>query len=52
MAVGECPPETHNFYLEIKYFEQHGYLKILIGCVWGNDGRGRGVHCLSITFDA
>ena len=24
----------------INYAEQNGYLKIFIGCVWGNDGRG------------
>jgi hypothetical protein len=39
-VVGECPPQQHIFYLEINYTEQNGYLKILIGCVWGNDGRG------------
>ena len=39
-AVGDCPPQKHNFYLEINYAEQYGYLKILIGCVSGNDGRG------------
>ena len=33
------------------YIEQNGYLKILIGCVWGNGGRGRGVSCPLITFD-
>jgi hypothetical protein len=41
--VGECPPQKHNFYPEINYAEQNVYLKILIGCVWGNGGRGRGV---------
>jgi hypothetical protein len=51
MAVGECPPQKHNFYLEINYAEENSYLKILIGYVWGNGGRGRGVSCLPITFD-
>ena len=27
---------------EIIHAEQNGYLKILIGCVWRNDGRGGG----------
>jgi hypothetical protein len=26
--------------VEINYAEQNGYLKILIGCIWENDGRG------------
>ena len=30
-----------------KYAEQNSHLKILIGCVWGNDGRrGRGLVAL------
>jgi hypothetical protein len=41
----------HNFYLEINCAEQNGYFKILIGCVSGNGGRGRGVSCLPIIFD-
>ena len=32
------------------YVEQHGYLKILIGCVWENGGRERGVSRYPITF--
>jgi hypothetical protein len=40
MVEGECPPQKHIFDLEINYSEQNGYLKISIGCVWGNDGRG------------
>ena len=38
--MGECPPQKDIFYLEINYAEQNGYLKILIGSVWGNDRRG------------
>jgi hypothetical protein len=49
-VIGELPPQKHIFYLEINYAVQHGYLKILIGCVLGNGGRGRGVSCLQITF--
>ena len=49
--MGECPPQKHNLYLEINYAEQNGNLKILIGCVWGTGGRGRGVSCLPLTFD-
>ena len=33
------------------YAEQNGYLKIVIGCFWGNDGHGRRVGCPLITFD-
>jgi hypothetical protein len=29
-----------------KYVEQNGYLKILIGYVWGYGGRGRGLFAL------
>ena len=32
------------------YVEQNGYLKILIECVWGNGGCGKGVSCPPITF--
>jgi hypothetical protein len=28
------------------YVEPNGYLKILIGCVWGTDGRGKGFIAL------
>jgi hypothetical protein len=42
LVVGECPAQKYIFYLEINYAEQNGYLKIFIGCVWGNDGRGGG----------
>ena len=42
----ECPPQKHNFYLEINYAEQNGYLKIFIGCVWGNDGCVEGLVAL------
>ena len=38
----ECPPQKNILYLEINYAEQNGYLEILIGCVWRNDGRGGG----------
>ena len=41
-VMGECPPQKDIFHVEINYAEQNGYLRILIGCVWGNDGRGRG----------
>ena len=44
--MGECPPQKDIFYFEINYAEQNGYLKILIGCVWGNDGRGGGLVAL------
>ena len=47
--MGECPPQKHTFYLEINYAEQNGYLKILIGCVWGNDGRGGLVALQSLS---
>jgi hypothetical protein len=40
--VGEFLPQKDIFYLEINYAEQNGYLKILIGRIWGNDGRGGG----------
>ena len=33
------------------YVEPNVYLKILMGCVWVNGGRGRDVSCLPITFD-
>ena len=33
------------------YVEENCYLKILIGCVWGNGGRERGVSCPPITSD-
>ena len=32
------------------YVEQNDYLKILIGCVWGSGGRGKGVSGPLITF--
>ena len=32
------------------YVEQNGCLKILIGCVWGNDGRGRGLVALQLLL--
>jgi hypothetical protein len=35
----------------VNYVEENAYLKILIGCVWGNGGRENGVSCSSITFD-
>ena len=38
MAVGECPPQKHNFYLEINYGEQNGYLKILMREMVGVEG--------------
>ena len=41
-VLGECPPQKHIFYQEINYAEQNGYLKVLIGCVCENDGRGEG----------
>ena len=44
--MGECPPQKHIFHLEINYAEQNGFLKILIGCIWGNDGRGGGLVAL------
>jgi hypothetical protein len=47
-VVGECPPQKDIFYLEINYTEQNGYLKILIGCVWGDDERGGGVVTLQL----
>ena len=47
--MGECPPQKHIFYLEINYAEQNRYLKILIGCVWGNDGRGGLVALQSLS---
>ena len=40
--VGESPPQRHIFYLKINYAEQTGYLKIFMGCVWGNDACGGG----------
>ena len=40
--MGEYPPQKHIFYLKINYAEQNGYLKMLIGCISGNDGRGGG----------
>ena len=43
--------KKHNFFVEINYAEQNGYLKILMGCVWENDGRGGGASFPSITFD-
>jgi hypothetical protein len=46
----ECPPQKHIFYLEINYAGQNGYLKILIGCVWGNDGRGGGLVALQLLL--
>ena len=49
--MGEYPPQKHNFYPEINYAEQNGYLKLLIGSVSGNGRRKRGVSCLPITFD-
>jgi hypothetical protein len=53
-TVGDCPPQKHNFYLEINYAGLNGSqnLKILIGCVSGNGGRGRGVSCPPITFNS
>ena len=33
------------------YVEQNCYLKILIGCIWENGGRGSGVSCPPITFN-
>ena len=33
------------------YVEQNYYLKIWIGCVWGNSGHGRGVSYPPITFE-
>jgi hypothetical protein len=46
--MGKCPPQKHIFYLEINYAEQNGYLKILIGCVWGYDGCGGGLVALQL----
>ena len=34
---------------QLAYAEQNGYLKILIGCVWGNDGRGGIVALKSLS---
>ena len=47
--MGEYPPQKYIFYLEINYAEQNGYLKILTGCVWGNDGRGGLVALQSLS---
>jgi hypothetical protein len=33
---------------QLAYAEQNGYLKILIGCVLGNDGRGGGLGALQL----
>ena len=33
------------------YAEQNGYLKILIGCVWGEGGREMGAICPQSIFD-
>jgi hypothetical protein len=33
------------------YVEQNGYIKLLIGCVWGNSGCERDVSYPSMTFD-
>ena len=30
-------------YGSFKYVEQNGNVKILIGCIWGKSGRGKGV---------
>ena len=41
-VLRECPPQKDIFYVKINYAEQTVYLKILIGRIWGNDGRGEG----------
>ena len=38
-------------YGSFDYVEQNDYLKIFIGCDWGNSGHGRGVSCPPNTFD-
>ena len=38
--MGERPSQKDIFYPKINYAEQNDYLKILIGRIWGNDGRG------------
>jgi hypothetical protein len=47
--VGECPPQKDIFYLEINNAEQNGYLKLVIVCFWGNDGRGGLVTLQSLS---
>ena len=49
--MGKCPPQKYMFYLEINYAEQNGYLKILIGRVWENDGREGGASSPPIPLD-
>jgi hypothetical protein len=46
--MGECPPQKHNFYFEIHNTDKNGYLKILIGCVWGKGRLERGASCPQI----
>jgi hypothetical protein len=45
-VVEECPAQKNIFYPEINYAEPNDYLRILIGCVWGNDGRWGGLVAL------
>ena len=47
--MGEYPAQKRIFCLFINYAEQNGYLKILIGCVSGKDGRGGLVALQSLS---